>query len=198
MKLERPTEIIWSSIAQSVQWLGYRLHKQRNKVKFPVQAFLHQSVQKPGAEILYSQQYYYLTPGGVCSLRIYQLWCEASSILEAWFWVCSGVRLVLGFGFVALLGIIISFKTFSSFLGSLRNPQWWKISKYVYIYFCFGPIFFCARTNLSPVPWMGKELFLRDSSHTSEADQWTPPTAVVNLCTYTPTLLHFFMVRGLT
>ena len=107
MKLERPTEIIWSSIAQSVQWLGYRLHKQRNKVKFPVQAFLHQSVQKPGAEILYSQQYYYLTPGGVCSLRIYQLWCEASSILEAWFWVCSGVRLVLGL--VLLLYLVLYF-----------------------------------------------------------------------------------------
>jgi len=34
-----------------------QLHKQRNEVKFPAQAFLHHSVQKPDAEILYSQQY---------------------------------------------------------------------------------------------------------------------------------------------
>jgi hypothetical protein len=63
----------------------------------------------------------------------------------------------------------------------------------VYIYFCFGPIFFCARTNLSPVPWMGKELFPRDCSHRNENDQPNPPTAEVNVCKYTPyspTLLH--------
>jgi hypothetical protein len=33
------------------------------------------------------------------------------------------------FGFVALLSITISFQTFSSFLDSLRNPQWQKMSK---------------------------------------------------------------------
>jgi len=29
-----------------------QLHEQRNEVKFPVQAFLHHSVQRPDAEIL--------------------------------------------------------------------------------------------------------------------------------------------------
>jgi hypothetical protein len=65
-----------------------------------------------------------------------------------------------------------------------------NIQNNINIYFCFGPISFCAKTTVSPVSWISKEPFPRDSSHCGEADQPTPPTAEVNVPTYTPTLLH--------
>ena len=106
------------------------------------------------------------------------------------FWCLFSSR----FGFVALL-IIFSFQTFSSFLGSLGNPQWQRMSKimFTFIFVLGGFFFFGARTNLSPVLWMGKELFPRDRSHRSEVGQPIPPTAEANVHRYTPhspTFLH--------
>jgi hypothetical protein len=86
------------------------------------------------------------------------------------------------FGFVALLCIIISFQTFSNLVGSLRDPQWRKISKIMVTFIFVLPNYSCARTDPTPVPWLGNELFPRDSSHRSEADQPNPPTAEVNVC----------------
>jgi len=46
------------------------------------------------------------------------------------FWCPFGSR----FGFVALLSIIISIQTFSSFSGSLTNSQWQKLSKIMFTF----------------------------------------------------------------
>ena len=111
------------------------------------------------------------------------------------FWCLFSSR----FGFVALL-IIFSFQTFSSFLGSLGNPQWQRMSKIMFTFiFVLGVFFFLVQEPTCHLYYGWAKSYSPGTGVTGVklASQFHLLLKRMYIDT-PPTLPHFFMINGLT